>query len=551
MKKNYPLLFACVFTVSVSAQKISLVKENLYTEMQYLKEKVVSGNHLFFTTYGKISGRSAVEFFVTDGTSAGTFKLEINSAGNDDASGLYGFAGNAFFAANDGVNGKELWVSDGTKNGTYLVEDINPTGSSNPYNFLTYNDKLYFLAFDGTQLNLYKTDSAANSVTVTNITVPVGLSAISEFTVYNGKFYFAADDGINGTELWELDINTNVIQLFKDINPTGDSKPSTFNLLDGKLVFLADDGQHGTELWVSDGTLPGTYLLKNIVPDSLGFQLAHIDITYFKDKLYFIGHIIYKLHVHGKVYTYGLGYTDATTQGTNLYKSIINVLPNVPSLLEYNGRLFFSLGTEEYGVEPWVTDGTAGGTKLWKDIMIPLDPTRLGSMPENYTAFNDYLFLSANNGPTIAHGIHMFVTNGNPENLMKIMPEIAPYPYPSPSDYVVVNNALLFMAQYRYGKGRELWKVTYPVGLAEYKNDLISQIYPNPTNGEVNIKLQANIPKEAKIALIDITGQLLQEWETDHLGMDQNLDISSYPPGIYLLELVTKTGIDQKKIILQ
>ncbi|GBF00439.1 hyalin, partial [Microcystis aeruginosa NIES-298] len=34
-----------------------------------------------------------------------------------------------FFTANDGVNGYELWKSDGTAAGTVLVKDINPGGS--------------------------------------------------------------------------------------------------------------------------------------------------------------------------------------------------------------------------------------------------------------------------------------------------------------------------------------------------------------------------------------------------------------------------------------
>ena len=39
-----------------------------------------------------------------------------------------------FFTADDGVNGNELWKSDGTEAGTVLVKDINPgSGSSSPY----------------------------------------------------------------------------------------------------------------------------------------------------------------------------------------------------------------------------------------------------------------------------------------------------------------------------------------------------------------------------------------------------------------------------------
>ena len=55
-----------------------------------------------------------------------------------------------YFRADDGETGTELWVSDGTTEGTQLVADINPgSGYSSPDYLIELNDKLYFSANDG------------------------------------------------------------------------------------------------------------------------------------------------------------------------------------------------------------------------------------------------------------------------------------------------------------------------------------------------------------------------------------------------------------------
>ncbi|MDA9176184.1 hypothetical protein N9O95_03760 [Alphaproteobacteria bacterium] len=68
--------------------------------------------------------------------------------------------GKLYFSADDGINGEELWVTDGTSSGTVMLEDINVgSGSSTP---------------------IYGLDMAE----------------------LNGKVYFGANDDINGVELW-------------------------------------------------------------------------------------------------------------------------------------------------------------------------------------------------------------------------------------------------------------------------------------------------------------------------------------------------------------
>ena len=88
--------------------------------------------------------------------------------------------GTLFFTADDGVNGCELWKSDGTAAGTVLVKDIRPGScSSCPRNLTNVNGTLFFAADDGSDgRELWKSDgTAAGTVLVKDICPGSGGSA--------------------------------------------------------------------------------------------------------------------------------------------------------------------------------------------------------------------------------------------------------------------------------------------------------------------------------------------------------------------------------------
>src|SRR5262249_1844409 len=145
-------------------------------------------------------------------------------------------------AANDGVNGVELWKSDGTSAGTVMVKEI----ASGPY---------------GTYASSY----------------PRSLSNVA------GTLFFTADDGIHGRELWKSDGTSDGTAIVKDILPGGDGSidpnnfpaPTMINV-SGTLFFAANDGANGNELWKSDGTNAGTVLVRDLAPGSdPGYQGAY------------------------------------------------------------------------------------------------------------------------------------------------------------------------------------------------------------------------------------------------------------------------------------
>jgi ELWxxDGT repeat protein len=79
--------------------------------------------------------------------------MDINTgAGNSSPSWLAALNRTLFFSATDGIDGLELWQSDGTTAGTVQVMDIQPgIGSSSPWGLTAASSRLFFAADDGTR----------------------------------------------------------------------------------------------------------------------------------------------------------------------------------------------------------------------------------------------------------------------------------------------------------------------------------------------------------------------------------------------------------------
>ena len=415
-----------------------------------------------------------------------------------------------YFTADDGENGEELWVTDGTTEGTQLLRDIYPgSGGSGSFNrYLTeVNDKLYFTADDGKNGEELWVTNGTNEGTrllkdINSSTDSYKGSYPNYLTELNGKLYFTANDGINGTELWVSDGTTKGTQLLKDIysgrdrgNPAS-SSPRDFTELNGKLYFLARDSKNGIEPWITDGTTEGTQLLKDIYPGSYsdGANSFPRNFTELNGKLYFTaddGETGKELWV-----------TDGTTKGTQLLKDIYpgstyypprysnydGVPENHPAYynvnysdpqhyFEFDNRLYFSAMTGDnlgmFDRELWVTDGTAEGTQLLKDIYPnDLDEENLtpGSFPQNFIKFDDKLYFTANDG---INSTYTWVTDGTPEGT-RLFEDIVPdsgYSSLNINRSIEFNGKLYFVAN-DGETGNELWVTD---GTAEL-NQLVADI---------------------------------------------------------------------------
>ncbi|MDM7936460.1 MAG: Hint domain-containing protein [Cyanobium sp. CZS 48M] len=111
--------------------------------------------------------------------------------GHSSPDGLTAVGNTLFFNAFDGINGFELWKSDGTAAGPVLVKDILPGGSgSGPNNLTAIGNTLYFRASDGingNELWAYPTCFLAGSL----IAIPSGERPIG--TLQPGDLICTAD----------------------------------------------------------------------------------------------------------------------------------------------------------------------------------------------------------------------------------------------------------------------------------------------------------------------------------------------------------------------
>jgi ELWxxDGT repeat protein len=165
------------------------------------------------------------------------------------------------------------------------------------------------------------------------------------------------------------------------------------------VVFAVEGGAGICEVWVTDGTAPGTAVVASI-PSSRGYPFGIAPL----------GDGRVALTVGNAQGVGELWVTDGTPAGTDLVTAIAPgdlradlALPG-DMLGLGNGRAVFVAKASASGYEPWVTDGTAEGTALLRDVV----PGAAGSWPTHLVALDDGRALF------VVHSRALWVTDGTP-----------------------------------------------------------------------------------------------------------------------------------------
>ncbi|MEZ6040379.1 MAG: hypothetical protein R3C20_07725 [Planctomycetaceae bacterium] len=261
----------------------------------------------------------------------------------------------------------KLWATDGTTAGTQPIADV-------------------LLPSEG-----YWSTGAG-----TDIGLPKSIKQPLESAELNGYLYFSGDGG-DGFELWRSDGTSAGTTQVSDINHGQDGP-------DGRIYFWdAVPGAVSYDVTVSawsitegwggaayDRSGPNDWITQNGVTD-----------TYIE-----VGHVS-NWDLYQTLLTVTPNFEDQT-QGEPVeypvrFLGVLNETSSKPSdFVVYEGSVYFSAETKDYGREIWKSDGTDAGTQLGVDVI----PGPASSFPFDYVPFDGKLFFAT-------FGNHdMYVTDG-------------------------------------------------------------------------------------------------------------------------------------------
>ncbi|HEV8583247.1 MAG TPA: ELWxxDGT repeat protein [Thermoanaerobaculia bacterium] len=386
-------------------------------------------NGLLFTAWGDGGGGptfSPPELWSSAGTPETTVRLHQPTLySSEEYSELVQAAGLVFFQVGEGYWPSDLWRTDGTPQGTFVVAHLQEDSAA----MVPYQGSLYF--FDSGWI--WKTNGTVAGTVKTGEFPPelegVGIAVPGP----NGIYLKGATP--SGTEFWFTDGTTAGTHQFTNFEGDGFTGADPEFTTVGSHVYFSWDG-----LWRTDGTPAGTTQipLEDLPPYGFATKLFA-----YQGALYFF--------TAGQSSEHGLQLrrADGTSSvvlarfpGQDTYYFPVKLTP-------FGGKLYFNVDDGVHGIELWATDGTPAGTGLVRDLY----PGKRSSAPTQLTVAGDRFFFTAGDD---LHGIELWQSDGTAEGT-RLVQDIAPQAASSsPEQLTVAGNNLYFTADDGI-TGREVW----------------------------------------------------------------------------------------------
>ncbi len=387
---------------------------------------VVDGKFFFFSDDG-VHGR---ELWRSDGTTLGTFLIRDLCPGTCGSrfpywSELAALGDEVVFAADDGVHGLELWITDGSALGTRMVADLRPGYASSFIQRLTSaSDQVFFVAHvDDSRDALWRTDGTAKGTY--SITPPGPPESFAPSSIHSGPgFLYLCNAAWGGQAgLWRSDGSSAGTTFVAAVDCWQNSIGKRGTMTVGPTGVLYFQGSppasNDEELWRSDGTAAGTWRVKDIVPGAEGSW--PIGLSWLGSDLLFTA--------SGAGSFGGLWRTDGTEAGTVVIPLADDAYPFSgwgASWSVAGGRYYFVATDAAHGSEPWVYDGLAASRVA--DLVPGPDSAIVSAYPDYFVpffeAFGSQVLFSATDG---VFGTELWRTDGTEAGTVRVS-DIAPGP---------------------------------------------------------------------------------------------------------------------------
>lgn len=502
------------------------------------------GNRVYFSAGNFDYG---IELWTSNGTEQGTYMLKDIHAGlssstpeqltvitNNGASIL-------FFVAYDSANGYELWKSDGTTAGTVRISNIGPGAVTGHIGNLTnVSGRLYFTANPGlaTGDRIYRVKTDLTGVEM----VGGNLSNANHLTAIGGVLYFTQSPAIIGPQLCKMQAGLVTVLKSFDLFAGENTAPSQLTVVGSTLYFVGYSAAFGRELWKSNGTSATTTRISNIRP---GAESAGIgNMVNFGSQLYFTA--FSGTSLGDKIYR-----VNANASGV---EEVAPEVFGVTDLEPATGRLYYSqvLNGQPPSIQLCKLEGGNPELLYSFELLAPADAVA----PIQLVAAGAGLFLNMRSSNT---GQELWHSDGTPVGTNLVSDIFEGPGNANICEMKVIGNKLYFSAN-RIDVGQEPFTYTIPVFAGpkptEERAELSAsrmqlRVGPNPASEWVQVDWAENKTSETSVALIDLSGKLLHMQVVPSGETALRLDLQGFPAGVYLIQISQNGEVESKKLIHQ
>ncbi|MDH5231521.1 MAG: hypothetical protein OEY38_15785 [Gammaproteobacteria bacterium] len=310
----------------------------------------------------------------------------------------------SFFFADDGIHGRELWKTQGTTATTTLVRDIRTISHSNPEHFTFAGNKLFFRADDGIhgQELWVSENNQTRMVADLNPRPNVGsrpghvFAPLNDYVFFTAETFYPSANSTPQRQLYRSNGSSSGTKLVAGIaDQLSDISIYKHQTTQNHIAFLATHAETGKGLWlanldgiekIADGSIWWVYGFNNgfifvTHQDDLTANLSFYDpnnktlslIQQFSSETkIFVGYfaVNFQDHMYFELDTSAGGEFWRTDGKRAERVTLINASgkAQIYYTIEKNGQLYFSANDGIHGDEPWISNGTADGTKMIADI---------------------------------------------------------------------------------------------------------------------------------------------------------------------------------------